>query len=184
MTHAKILSRYSLALLGILLPALPGSAYIDGGGRADHAPGDHPRVSHGNARPKSRKPIRPAAPSDSRSSNPSRESWRPREIKLQLSWEGAAPKAIQSLKPGQTAVHFTVCYDKRSLTYIDDLWAWTQPAQDGWGTARSAPTSSGSSSEKRRIWPTPSRSFFGVRTSSRAVVGATIPRRRSGSATP
>src|SRR5204862_7249498 len=55
-----------------------------------------------------------------------------KEIKLQLAWEGAVPKVIQSLKPGQTAVHFTVCYDKRSLTCIDGLWAWTQPGQDGW----------------------------------------------------
>jgi HEAT repeat protein len=29
-------------------------------------------------------------------------------------------------------VFFTQCYDKRSLTFIDGTWSWTQPAQDGW----------------------------------------------------
>ncbi len=55
-----------------------------------------------------------------------------REVKLQLSWEGAMPPAIKNLKPGQTAVHFTQCFDNRSLTFIDGLWAWTQPVADGW----------------------------------------------------
>jgi HEAT repeat protein len=54
------------------------------------------------------------------------------EIKLQMSWEGAVPAQLKDLKPGQTAVFFTECYDKRSLTFLDGLWAWTQPAQDGW----------------------------------------------------
>jgi hypothetical protein len=55
-----------------------------------------------------------------------------KEIKIQISWEGAIPPSIQNLKPGQTAVYFTQCYDKRSLTFIDGTWAWTQPAADGW----------------------------------------------------
>jgi hypothetical protein len=55
-----------------------------------------------------------------------------KEIKLQISWEGGMPAQVQELRPGQTALHFTQCYDKRSLTFLDGLWAWTQPAQDGW----------------------------------------------------
>jgi len=57
-----------------------------------------------------------------------------KEIKVQMSWEGAIPPSIQNLKPGQTAVYFTQCYDKRSLTFIDGTWAWTQPAAEGWET--------------------------------------------------
>jgi HEAT repeat protein len=137
-THARILSRYSLALLGFLLSALPGAAYIDGGGEQITLPEiilefhtatlvevEKAEAARGAVRFKIIKPLKGKLEA--------------KEIKLQLSWEGAAPKAIQSLKPGQTAVHFTVCYDKRSLTYIDGLWAWTQPAQDGWenGAVRS-----------------------------------------------
>src|SRR5436190_20087403 len=40
-----------------------------------------------------------------------------KEIKIQLSWEGAIPPALKNLKPGQTAVHFTQCFDNRSLTF-------------------------------------------------------------------
>jgi HEAT repeat protein len=54
------------------------------------------------------------------------------EVKLQLSWEGAIPAAIKNLKPGEIAVHFTQCFDKRSLTFINGTWVWTQPAADGW----------------------------------------------------
>src|SRR5262245_57283862 len=44
-----------------------------------------------------------------------------RDVKVQISWEGDAPPQIRDLKPGQTAVYFTECYDKRSLTFIDGL---------------------------------------------------------------
>lgn len=55
-----------------------------------------------------------------------------KEVRLQISWEGAVPPGIQNVKPGQPAVFFTQCFDKRSLVYLDGLWAWTQPAADGW----------------------------------------------------
>jgi HEAT repeat protein len=54
----------------------------------------------------------------------------PRDIKLQVSVEGANP--YKDVKPGQPAVFFTQCYDNRSLTCIDGIWCWTQPAADGW----------------------------------------------------
>lgn len=122
---------FALATVGFLLPALPGSAYIDGGGEQITLPEiilefhtatlvevEKADPARGAIKFKVVKPLKGKLES--------------KEVKLQLAWEGAAPKGIQSLKPGQMAVHFTVCFDKRSLTCIDGLWAWTQPAQDGW----------------------------------------------------
>jgi HEAT repeat protein len=62
-----------------------------------------------------------------------------KEVKLQISWEGAPPAAFKDLKPGHPAVFFTQCFDKRSLTCLDGIWSWTQPSQDGWeaGAVRS-----------------------------------------------
>ncbi len=54
----------------------------------------------------------------------------PRDIKLQVNWEGTNP--YKDVKPGQPALFFTQCFDHRSLTCIDGVWAWTQPAADGW----------------------------------------------------
>lgn len=54
----------------------------------------------------------------------------PRDIKLQVAWEGTNP--YKDVKPGQPAVFFTQCFDNRSLTCIDGVWSWTQPAADGW----------------------------------------------------
>lgn len=54
----------------------------------------------------------------------------PRDIKLQINVEGPTP--YRDVKPGQPAVFFTQCFDNRSLTCIDGVWAWTQPAGDGW----------------------------------------------------
>jgi len=54
----------------------------------------------------------------------------PRDIKLQVAWEGTNP--YKDVKPGQPALFFTQCFDHRSLTCIDGVWAWTQPAADGW----------------------------------------------------
>src|SRR5262245_4116025 len=48
-----------------------------------------------------------------------------KEVKLQITWEGALPDQVKDLKPGQAAVFFTQCYDNRSLIFIDGLWAWT-----------------------------------------------------------
>jgi len=53
-----------------------------------------------------------------------------RDLKLQVAWEG--PNPYKDVKPGQTAVFFTQCFDNRSLTCIDGVWCWTQPAADGW----------------------------------------------------
>jgi HEAT repeat protein len=55
-----------------------------------------------------------------------------KEVKLQISWEGAPPAPFADMKPGHAAVWFTECFDKRSLTCIDGVWSWTKPSQDGW----------------------------------------------------
>jgi len=62
-----------------------------------------------------------------------------KEVKLQISWEGAPPAAFKDLKPGHPAIFFTQCFDQRSLTCLDGLWSWTKPSQDGWeaGAVRS-----------------------------------------------
>lgn len=62
-----------------------------------------------------------------------------KQVKLQISWEGAPPATFKELKPGHPAVFFTQCFDKRSLTCIDGIWSWTNPSQDGWeaGSVRS-----------------------------------------------
>jgi HEAT repeat protein len=52
--------------------------------------------------------------------------------KHQVDFEGAGPAILKQLKPGQTAVFFTDCYDKRSLTFLDGVWYWTSPIGDGW----------------------------------------------------
>jgi len=55
-----------------------------------------------------------------------------KDVRLQIAGEGAQTNPFRDLKPGQQAVFFTECFDKRSLTCIDGVWSWTQPAQDGW----------------------------------------------------
>ncbi|MBI3857644.1 MAG: HEAT repeat domain-containing protein [Planctomycetes bacterium] len=115
----------ALALLGLLPP------YIDGGGGQITLPeiilefhtvtlveAEKADPARGACRFRIVRPLKGKLPA--------------RDIKLQISWEGAAPAALKNLKPGQPAVFFTQCYDKRSLIFIDGLWAWTQPAQDGW----------------------------------------------------
>src|SRR6185436_10986365 len=46
-----------------------------------------------------------------------------KEVKIQIAGDGV----LKGVRPGQQAVFFTQCFDKRSLTCIDGLWAWTQP---------------------------------------------------------
>ncbi|HLY08649.1 MAG TPA: HEAT repeat domain-containing protein [Planctomycetota bacterium] len=131
MTHARTLLLFCVTTAGFLRPALPAAAYIDGGGEQITLPEiilefhtatlveiEKADPARGAIRFKVLKPLKGKLEA--------------KEIKLQLAWEGPAPKGILGLKPGQTAVHFTVCFDKRSLTYIDGVWAWTQPGQDGW----------------------------------------------------
>jgi HEAT repeat protein len=114
-----------LCLLGLVVP------YIDGGGAQITLPeiilefhtvtvveAEKTDPSRGAVRFKTVKPIKGKLAA--------------KEIKLQIAWEGSPPAQIKDLKPGQTAVFFTECFDHRSLTFIDGLWAWTQPSEDGW----------------------------------------------------
>lgn len=55
-----------------------------------------------------------------------------KDVRLQIASESGEANVFRDLKPGQQGVLFTECFDKRSLTCIDGIWSWTQPAQDGW----------------------------------------------------
>jgi HEAT repeat protein len=117
--------------LALLLLALPASAYIDGGGAQITLPEiilefhtatlvelDKADVARGAFRFKPVKALKGKPPAQ--------------DIKLQIGWGDEKSNPFRDVKPGQRAVFFSVCFDKRSLTCIDGVWAWTQPAQDGW----------------------------------------------------
>jgi HEAT repeat protein len=52
--------------------------------------------------------------------------------KHEVTAEGGKAASFKQIKAGQTALFFTDCFDKRSLTFLDGLWYWTKPADDGW----------------------------------------------------
>jgi HEAT repeat protein len=54
------------------------------------------------------------------------------DAKHQIQFDGPAPRFVKDMKPGQTAVVFTECFDKRSLSFLDGTWYWTNPVGDGW----------------------------------------------------
>lgn len=118
-------------LVALLLLALTAPAYIDGGGAQITLPEiilefhtitlvelDKVDVARGAFRFKPLKALKGKPPAQ--------------DIKLQITWGDEKTNPYRDVKPGQRAVFFSVCFDKRSLTCIDGVWAWTQPAQDGW----------------------------------------------------
>jgi HEAT repeat protein len=54
------------------------------------------------------------------------------DAKHQIEFAGQPPPLVKELKPGQTAVVFTECFDNRSLSFLDGAWYWTTPVGDGW----------------------------------------------------
>src|SRR5579862_5989442 len=117
--------------MAFLTLAGPVPAYIDGGGARITLPEillefhtvtlielDKADISRNGFRSKVAKPLK--------------GKLNEKEVKLQIFWEGTPPAQIKEMKPGHPAVFFTECFDKRSLTFIDGLWSWTHPTQDGW----------------------------------------------------
>jgi HEAT repeat protein len=120
--------RTTLALLLVVAPTLP---YIDGGGAQITLPEiilefhtaslvevDKIDVERGAFRLKIVRPLKGLLAA--------------KEIKLQIGWDASGPNPFRNVKPGQPAIFFTRCFDNRSLTCIDGIWSWTQPAADGW----------------------------------------------------
>lgn len=118
-------------LVGLLLLFAAAPPYIDGGGaqitlpeiilefhRATLLEVVRAEPARGAFRFKTVKPLKGALAA--------------KDVRLQIAVEGGEANPFRDLKPGQQAVFFTECYDKRSLTCIDGVWSWTQPAQDGW----------------------------------------------------
>jgi HEAT repeat protein len=133
-----VIKLLSIACVGLLAWAPPLPLYIDGGGARITLPEiilefhtatlvelERSDISRGGFLFKVVKPLKGKLAE--------------KEVKLQISWEGAPPAAFKELKPGHNAVFFTECFDKRSLTCIDGIWSWTKPSQDGWeaGSVRS-----------------------------------------------
>lgn len=128
---STVIKALTLACATFLIWAPSAAPYIDGGGARITLPEillefhtatllelDKSDVSRGGFRFKVVKPLKGRL--------------NLKEVKLQISWEGAPPAQLKDLKPGHPAVFFTECFDKRSLSFIDGVWSWTQPGQDGW----------------------------------------------------
>jgi len=118
-------------LLGLLLLSAAAPPYIDGGGAQITLPEillefhtatllelDRADLTRGALRFKPVKRLKGALAA--------------KDVRLQITRDNGAPPPFRDLQPGQQAVFFTECFDKRSLTCIDGVWSWTQPAQDGW----------------------------------------------------